>query len=139
MSIRPTPPVARTLSRLHRWLRDTWLGRIDLTGWVSGWHEWLFEFRGATTKRKPSAQLDLQSLETRMSPDDPIGIGLMVLGMPLMTPMTVLLQGWSGGQAGGGLAVTRSASPVGSNDYASTLLTDSRSASSLSTTLPAAP
>jgi len=105
MSTRLDAPVARTLSRLHRWLRDSWLGRIDLAAWARGWHEWLFEETGSSRSKKPMMRFDLLALEQREVPNDIFGLlgtpfaftGIALINGNLLTPVGVLARGWSGG------------------------------------------
>ena len=108
--MKPQPassPVARVLCALRRWARDAWLGRLCIVDRV----------RGLFGSRKPCAAWDrsgkpakvglaLEFLERRETPDDVFGLlhapmlgtGLALLGGQMLTPATVLVDGWSAGR-----------------------------------------
>ena len=108
--MKPQPassPVARALSALRRWARDAWLARLCIVDRV----------RGLFGRRKPCAAWDksgkpakvglaLEFLERRETPDDVFGLlhapmlgtGLALLGGQMLTPATVLVDGWSAGR-----------------------------------------
>jgi hypothetical protein len=106
MTARPLPAIARCRAALRRWLRHTWISRLPLLDWFRGRHD---RSRGAGRANgrgrqrvpegmpRPRISLDLLLLENRFSPDDVMGLGLSVLGMPLSTPGMIFLQGWSSG------------------------------------------
>jgi hypothetical protein len=101
-----TCPV-RPPSRLRRWLRDAWLGRLDLLAWWADLGEWLRGPDERKRERRPSFRPDMERLEWRETPDDMLGLlqtPLVLGGLPLIagtlpTPGAAFLRGWSGGRA----------------------------------------
>jgi hypothetical protein len=102
-----TPARARPLSRLRRWLRHTWVSRLDLLAWWAGLGEWLRGPDERKRERRPPFRPDMERLEWRETPDDLLGmlqVPLVLGGVPLIagtlpTPGAAFLRGWSGGLA----------------------------------------
>src|SRR5262249_53314605 len=106
-SRRPSSALARCCSALRRWLRYTRLFHLPLSDWLRGWRDRHGDVSAGRGRPhvpegtpRPRVSLDLLLLENRFSPDDMLGLGLSVRGMPLSTPGMVLLAGWSGDAPG---------------------------------------
>lgn len=83
------------LRALRQWARFRWLERRPL---LDQWRR--LTLRRARQRGRPVVPrllCDVQALESRLSPDDPLGLGMAALGMPLLTSLAVLLNGWSPG------------------------------------------
>jgi hypothetical protein len=72
MSLRPF----RALSRLPRYLRLSWLGRLPLSlaGCVRNWVKVLFPDRPAKAPPKRGVKLALMTFESRVAPDDCLAV-----------------------------------------------------------------
>jgi hypothetical protein len=104
MKARYLSRLSRTLSAVRRWLRHTWMSRLPLSG--PGRNRWEECPRrpGGRALAAPSYRPALALLEDRLGPNDPFGLGAVALLGPaafFMSPMQVLLHGWTAG----GLAV----------------------------------